>query len=309
MNYWQALESVVLVVDRKDADFELRLTLLAGQDKLPGGARELFARGGEASELWRRFPSNSIFTLAGRTDFRALADELLQFAPEGIRKIAVEKVRKNVKAAVGLDPFNDVLPNLGPDWGACVLPASAGKQFPQAIVALAVKPGNKEAPVDQALVKALNFFVSLALFEHNRTHADAIQIRSLWQDGVEVKHLIQDKLFPPGFQPAWALKDGYLLLATSPAAIAQFERPTGAAAANGDVPMVRFAPVEMAKLIRHHRERVLEQMSQKNAVDKATAAQNLDSLLTLLDLCERVTLSRRHGDHQLSLIVRFGMIR
>lgn len=309
MTYWEALDSVVVAVDRKDADIEFRLSLLAVSGELPAAAKQWFTRRSQPSELWQRLPANSIFTLAGRTDFRALADELLEFAPKEFRKVVVDAVSKNVGAAVGLDPFRDVLPNLGPDWGVCVLPASAGKQFPQAIFALAVKPGDKNAPVDQSLIKALHFVASLAVFDHNRRHDDKIQMRTVKQGDVDVKYLTQEKLFPPGFQPACALKDGYLLLATSPAAIEQFQRPMGAFAANGDVPMVRFAPTELAQLVRQHRERVLEQMSQKSRLDKAAAGRNLDNLLTLLDLCQHVTLSQRHGDRQLSLIVRFGMIK
>ncbi len=308
MTYWKALDGVVLAVDRIDDDIEVRLSLLADAGALSGAAKDWFTRRGQASELWRRFPANSIFTLAGRTDFRALADGLLELAPPDFRKAAVHAVSKNVAAAVGLDPFRDVLPNLGPDWGMCILPAKEGKQFPQAIFALAVKPGTKDTPVDQALVQALHFVARLAVFEHNRTHADPIQMRTVRQGDVAVTYLVQDRLFPPGFQPACALKDGYLLLATSPAAIELFQKPATVAAADGDVPLMRFAPSELAQLARHHRERVLEQIALKSGSGKTAASEHLDNLLILLDLCRHITLSQRNGDGRLTWIVRFGMV-
>ena len=309
-DHWKALDAVVVAVDMKE-DVELRLSLLARSGDLPAAAKEWFTRRGQTSELWQRFPENSVFTLAGRTDFRALADGLLELAPAPVRKVVVDALSKNVGAAVGLDPLRDVLPNLGPDWGMCVLPASAGKDCPQAIFALGVKPGKKEPGVDQALYKAMQFFVGLALYQHNAglDDADKIQMHTLRQGDVEVKYLAQDRHFPAGFQPAFALKDGYLLLATSPVAVQQFQRPAKTAPAAGDdVLMLRLAPTELAQLIGLHRERVLEQMTQKSGQPKAAAAKSLDGLLGLLALCRTVTLSQRNGDDQLAWIVRLRMI-
>ncbi len=310
LEHWQALDAVVVTVDVQE-NVEMRLSLLARSKDLPAAAKEWFTRRGQASELWQRFPENSIFTLAGRTDFRALADGMLELTPEPVRKLVVDALGKNVGAAVGLDPLRDVLPNLGPDWGMCVLPASAGKDFPQAVFVLAVKPGKREPGVDQALYKAIQFFVGLALYPHNngKAEADKIQMHTLKQGDVEVKYLAQDRHFPAGFQPAFALKDGYLLLATSPTAVEQFQRRSNSAAAeNDDVLMLRLAPTELAQLIRLHRQRVVEQMAQKSGQSQAAAEQNLNGLLGLLDLCRTVTLSQRTGDEQLAWIVRLRMV-
>lgn len=309
LEHWKALDGVLVAIDVQE-DVELRLSLLARPGDLPAAAKEWFTRRGQTSELWERLPANSIFTLAGRTDFRALADGMLELAPPAMRKVIVDAVGKNVGAAVGLDPLRDVLPNIGPDWGVCVLPAQAGKDCPQALTALAVKPGPKEPAVDKSLYGAIQFFVRLALFEHNRSLDDAekIQMRVLRQGEVEVNYLTQNRRFPPGFQPAFALKDGYLLLATSPAAVEQFQRRTKSSPAAADeVLMLRLAPSELAQLVRFHRDRVVEQMVQKSGQPKATAEQNLTGLLGLLDLCRSVTLSQRAGGDQLAWIMRLRM--
>src|SRR5262245_28528201 len=212
LDHWKALDAVLVAVDIQE-DVELRLSMLARADDLPPAAKAWFTRRGENSELWQRFPDNSIFTLAGRTDFRALADGILELAPPSVRKNLHDAIGKNVGAAFGLDPLRDVLPNIGPDWGICVLPAQAGKDCPQAVFALAVKPGPKEPAVDKSLFGAIQFVVRLALFEHNRSldDADKVQMRSLRKGDSEIHYLAQDRRFPPTFQPAFTLKDGYLL--------------------------------------------------------------------------------------------------
>jgi hypothetical protein len=308
LEHWKALDAVVLSFDIKD-DLELRMTLLARPGDLPPAAKAWFTRRGQVSELWQRFPANSVLTLAGRTDFKALADGLLEVAPAPIRKMLDDELRKTVGVAVGLDPFQDVLPNLGPDWGICLLPASAGKQFPQGLAALAVKPGSKSVAVDQSLFKALHLAVEFGKFAHNRGNNDGLQHLKMRQGDVEIWYLAQDKLFPAGFQPAYALKDGYLVLATSPAAIELFQRPKTEFATTDDIPILRVSPTELAQLLRLHRERVLEQVMQKNGQSRSAAGENLDGLLAVLDVCRQITVGQRAGDGQIAWSVRLQMAR
>ena len=54
---------------------------------------------------------------------------------------------------------------------------------------------------------ALQAGVMLAVREHNRRHGDKLRLRSLVQDGVEVKYLVNDEQFPPGFRPAFEFRN------------------------------------------------------------------------------------------------------
>lgn len=308
LEHWKALDAVVVSFDVKD-DLDLRMTLLARPGDMPPTAKAWFTRRGQVSELWQRFPANAVLTLASRTDFRALADGLLEVAPAPIRKVVDEELRKTIRAAVELDPFQDVLPNVGPDWGVCLLPASASKQFPQALAVLAVKPGSKSAAVDQSLFKALHLAVELGKFAHNRGSSDGIQHLKVRQGDVEVWYLAQEKLFPAGFQPAYALKDGYLVLATSPAAIELFQRSKSEPVVSDDIPLLRVSPTELAQLLRLHRERVVEQLIQKNAQSRSVAGEHLDGLLAVLDVCRQITLSQRTGEGQIGWSVRLQMAK
>jgi len=212
----------------------------------------------------------------------------------------------------GLDPVKEGLPNVGPDWGLCVLPFAQGQKFPQAMMALAVKSAPAESPTDRALFNAIQFFTNLALLQHNAKHdaAKQIRMRAMQQGKAEIKYLVNDQLFPPGFQPALALKEGYLVLATSPDALKSLEdHGAGPLLPQDETLFFRFSPVELARLLRAHREKIIEHVAANQGVAKAKAGQTFDSLAQALDLFDGLTLSHRAGDDQLAWILRIQPVR
>src|SRR5262249_27489180 len=145
-------------------------------------------------------------------------------------------------------------------------------------------------------------------FAHNRGSSDGIQHLKVRQGDAEIWYLAQDKLFPAGFQPAYALKDGYLVLATSPVAIELFQRSKSEPVVSDGIPLLRVSPTEFAQLLRLHRERVLQQL-QKTGQSRSAAGEHLDGLMAVLDVCRQITLSQRTGEGQLAWSVRLQMAR
>ena len=80
-----------------------------------------------------------------------------------------------------------VLPSVGPDWGFCVAAPAEKNGFPLVLAALRVGAGGKQPPVDQAILKAVDFFAGLAVFDHIRTRKDTIRLQTMMQGTVEVK--------------------------------------------------------------------------------------------------------------------------
>jgi hypothetical protein len=307
LGYWKAVDGIVVAVDAQE-HLEARLSLLVRTGDLPDAARKWFERPPQASALWRHFPKDSILAIAGRADFSELFDGLSELAPEKDRKTLMDAARKTVGAALGLDPFKDALPNIGPDWGLCVLPSNEAQQFPQALFALGVKPFPKQAPTDQAVYRALQFAMTLAIFAHNSKHDEQIRMGTAVQGSVEIKYLEGDKVFPPGFRPAVALKDGYLVVATAPEAIAAFVKREGDEPATDGTLFLRFAPVQLAKLIRHQRDKLANLAAERpGGPSRAAAEKNLDNLAQVLELFEQATLSQRIGEDELTWILRVRM--
>ncbi|HZZ79693.1 MAG TPA: hypothetical protein VFE62_14330 [Gemmataceae bacterium] len=297
--YWRALDAIFLTASIRD-DAEVRLSIQANTAKLPKWAGSAF-KPVETSTLWRRFPEQSIVTLATRTDFASLVEALKVVMPEKDRQKAANDWKGGIGAVVQLDLFKDLIPNIGPDWGACVLPSKDAKQVPQTMVAIALKPGPKEKPVDQTVFNALEFFAKLAILEHNKNHADApIRLETQMQGKTALRVLQGDKAFPPGIAPAFALKDGFLILASSPDAIAAFTLRDKQATADAETPLVRISAPELARLLEHRRDYILASLPQKDA------KRNVENVIGLLGLFDRVTLSHSAGDGQASWTVRLS---
>jgi len=295
--YWRALEAVFVTVTIRDAA-EVRIAIQAKSDKLPKWASPAFTETMSASSLWQRFPERNVFTIASLTDFAGSVEALKLLTPEKDRKKLADDLGSRIQEYLQLDLLKDVLPNIGPDWGVCMLPAKDGQQFPPMIFALAVKPGSDKKPVDQALFNSVEALAKFAALQS----AD-IKLQTMTQGKVEVKYL-KSKTFLPGLEPAFALKDGFFLFATTPDAITEFRlRPTSVDEPK-EAPLLRVSTQQLAKLLQQRREHIVSSLTDRQQMTAQEATQNLENLISLLSLCDRVTLSQ-HGDQgQASWIIR-----
>ncbi len=298
--YWRALDAIFVTVAIQDAA-ETRLCIQANAQSLPKWAQSTFTQTAPASPLWDRFPEQSIVTVAAQTDFADLADTLKMLMPEKDRNKLGSDWQGGLGAIIQLDLFKDLLPNIGPDWGVCVLPSKDTKQVPQAVIALAMKPGSKKQPVDQTAATALEFFAKIAVLEHNKNHPDApIRLETVSQGNIEVKFLAGDKAFPPGVAPAFALKDGFLLVASAPEAIERFKARERKPGDRRETPLVRISPQELARLLEHRRDHILSSLPQNNA------KQHLENVIALLGMFDQITFSHRGESGQATWTLRLS---
>src|SRR5262249_11176581 len=148
-------------------------------------------------------------------DFARTTEALMMLLPEADRTRIAAEAQRTVKTWLKADLVKDLLPNIGPDWGVCVLPAKNPHHLPHALGALAVKPGQNGPRIDQSLFEGLQRLVGLGVLKYNQNHPGAIRLHTVKQDTTAVLYLTGEKSFPPGMEPACALKDGYLLFASS----------------------------------------------------------------------------------------------
>jgi hypothetical protein len=300
--FWNALDAVFITASVRD-EAELRVTMQADVARLPGWAKSSFTKTSPPSALWQRFPERSLLTVASQMDFAGAAGAIQLMVPPEDRKKFEDEWQRSVGAVIGLDPFKDIFPNLGPDWGFCVLPARNAREVPQAMFAIAVKPGEKDLKVDEGLFKAVQLLASFAIVDHNNKHPDSIiRMQTVMQGKVEVRYLTNDKLFPAGLQPACALKDGYLVFATTPDAIEQFRRYDNKVSGH-DTPLGRISTHEFAKVLDQRRDHILAGLTRQN-MPEAAAKQNFENVLSFLRLFDGVTISHRGDAGQASWTIR-----
>lgn len=302
--HWKAVDGIVLSARVKESEVALALALSAKADLLPAAGRAVFAGEAKPSDLWRTFPEHAMLAVGGRIDAVAWNDFLSGVLPEEHRKAVQDAARRFAAPALGKNIPQDVLPCLGPDWGVCVLAPRAGDKgwFPHTIWALRIQPG----AIDRALLNALNSLALLAVFAYNGSHPDQITFHAL--EKMEGGYLSNDQEFPAGFQPAFTLKNGFLILASSPVAINRFTlgpasvasaRPGGAH--DADIPLFRISLRDLVQFLNDHQTALGEHIAKKNQISNADAARKLEALIQVFQLFNRVELTQRSGADKLTV--------
>lgn len=305
LTYWKALEGGA-VYAAADRDLELGVSLRARPEALPPAARRWLTATEQPSALWQQIPPDAMLAFAGRIDPAAFFEVLGEFLSDDTRKAARAALDQGAGALLGREVVSEVLPLLGPDVGFYVTaPDARAKGWtPQAVWALRVQPGSKEPPLDRSLLTALNSFALLAVLDHNSKNADKLALKSVVHDKVEVRYFVQDRLFPPGFQPAFAMKDGYLVLASSPEAIRRFGPTAGGAFSSGEFPLLRISFQALRGYLKERREPLLDYVVEKKQLTREEAARRLDGLLAGLQLFDRLELTQRTSAGQVTLALR-----
>lgn len=305
--YWKALEGVALTAGMA-RDFEFNLTVRARTEQLPPAARRVLAEASKATELWSRFPDQALLAMAGRLDALALMDMLDGFLTTETRQALHDSLDRNIGAVLGRKGFKEVLAGVGSDLGMCVLAPPAGEKawFPQTVLALRVRSGDKGAPMDQALLSALHSYAMLAVVGYNRQNKDQMVLKSVRFDKLDIRYLDNAQAFPPGLQPAFALHDGYLVLGSSPQAIRRFSALTPATSTvpAGEIPLLRASLKDLRQYISSHREPLIALAAERNQVSREEARRSVDGLLGVLQQFDRLDLTQRPAEGQVTLTLR-----
>jgi hypothetical protein len=301
---WKALDGIAFGVSIEE-HLELTLAARAQPSRLSPAARRFLTEAAKPSDLWRRFPDNAMLALAGRFDPAAFSEWLGEFLTQPAQSTLRDSLDRFVGSVLDKDVSKDVLPNLGPDFGLCVTaPENAEKGWvPQAVFALRVGPGDKPPFVDHAIFSAINSLAQLAVIDHNGKHEDRMVLKTDIREGQGIKYLVNAKRFPPGLSPAFRLRDGYLLLATSPHALRNFAAPRRNEE-SAEVPMLRVSLKELGRYIHTFRTPLAAALAEQNKAKPAELEQQLDGVAEILDGFDRLEVSQRPAEGQATLTIR-----
>jgi hypothetical protein len=297
---WKALDGLGLAV-HLDRDLRLSLAVRARTAELPSSAKRFLAEASKPGELWRYFPEGALVALGARADLAALFELLSEFMNKPARDAVQADLNRTLGAVLGKNVVKEVLPAVGPDWGLCVTAPPEEKSWaPRVLFALRVAGGAGEDPVDRAVLSALHSWAVLAVLAHNGKHPERpLRIRTLVADRHEVRYLDGKEIFPPGVRPAFALKAGYLVLASSPELIRAFGSAPGPAPA-GPVPLLRVSVKELRAYLKARREELAKALAEKEKTSKEQALTRIDSLRTNLEWLERLELHQRTSPGQVT---------
>jgi hypothetical protein len=302
--YWQALDGVALALGIRD-EVTCELAVRGRPERLSPAARRFLAEAARPSELWRRVPPDALLAVAGRFDFSAFEEVLGEFLTPQTRKTLHDTLDRFLGAALDKDVVKEVLPCLGPDFGCCLLAPqdSQASWAPQGWLALRVRPGERAPFIDQALYSALGFFAQAAVIDHNSKHPDRMSLKTAPHGKVEVKHLLAPQFFPPGIRPAFALKDGYLVLASSPEMVDRFAA-SGSVTDTDDTPLLRLSLKELRRFLQAHQKSLAAVLAQQHHSKVEEEEKQFDGLAHALQLLDSIEITRRTQANQFTLTFR-----
>jgi len=297
---WKSIEGLVLSL-QVDRDVALVLAVRARLEQMPEPVRRFLTQAARPSDLWRLFPEDSLLAIAGRVDLAALLDTVGEFLAPESRQALHSGLNRTLGAALGRNFVKDILPNLGPDLGLCLTaPADPKKTWtPQTLLALRVAQGDPQAPADQAVLSVVQFLARGAVVAHNwQQPGQPIELT----EKREISYLSGSGVFPPGVQPAFALRSGYLVLASAPDIIQRFAQPQpgNLPAPEKGTPLLRISFKAWRTYLQDCRPGLIEAMAgSKETRDEA--GKRLDSLIESLQLLDRLELRQQTSKDQVVL--------
>jgi hypothetical protein len=312
--YWRQTNAVALSV-RLESDLAVAVSLQMNPEGLPESTRRFRDQASKPSPLWRQFPEKPIVAMAGRLDAAATLQTLLEFAPQDKQKEQLAELEKNVRAALALDLWKDVLPNLGPDWGVFIAAPAADTPgwFPHMVAAVRVRSQPQQKPLDEALFESLRTLAGIIAISQSK-EGKSISVKTLFRDGRQMVVLTGEKVFPPGCQPTLALKGGCLVLGSSPEAIAllkdQPETPPSETASDRIV-LARLSVQEGVAYLKSQKRRaaIIDAISRAHAVSQTEVEDTLDKLVEGLGLFDQLELVQRQGSNQLHLTLHLKTVK
>lgn len=294
IRHWGALDGAAISLTM-ERDAELRLTLAGRPDALPESSRKFLTEAASPSIVLSAFPDDALVTWSGRFSIPAALNIGTEVLPEAARKQLADIAHRTIGATLGTQVLTSLPDRLGPDWGICVMapPADSKHEIPLGIVAVRLTDDKKGLPVVTRIVEALNTLATLAVVGFNTKHPEAMSLGSERHGEVDVRFVNLPAGYPQDLRPAFAWKEGYLLVGSHPDAIQLFKPQSVTSESTNVAPLIRINAQSWAKYIRKHREFAAGLLAKQDRISIDTATQQLDTALELLDLFQGIELSIR----------------
>lgn len=300
LTVWKATEAAAVYL-ALDAGAEIGVSVRFAADKLPADAKAWLTGGRAPSAVWQAVPNDALFAIAGRMKASELLDAMGALTAAAGKPGFRDGFNAALGPIVGKDKLPKVLDALGPDFGAWVQPPAKGSSVPVLVAAVRVKDGaTAEA---KAALAALEFGFQSARVAYNAKHEDQMELTEE-KDGEVVIRGLSGGPLPAGARPCFALKGGYLLVASAPDAIRAFRAPAAEPKPGGPVPVARFGATATRDYLTAHASTLAKFLSATGAGDAKALAEQLAALATVLEPFEKVELLAHGGTNGLRLALR-----
>ena len=281
---------------------ELGVSFQFHSEKLPAGTRVWLVGDRAPSAVWAAIPDDALFAAAGRVKATDILALIAAIAPADEKKGPRETIEQTLGPIVGRDKLPLVLDAIGPDWGVWMTAPARESKTTVPVITASVKVQNGQ-DTTRALLQTLEYGFQTGRIAYNASHKDQLELRDETDGDTVIKFLAGEAL-PAGFRPCFALKSGYLIVSSSPAAIKAFKAPTAEPKAGGDVPLARFNAIAAREYLAARGPALASVLSATGAGEEKALVDQFGSLAMLLEPVEKLELIARGSPSGLKIALR-----
>ncbi|CAN5387182.1 hypothetical protein BH11PLA2_BH11PLA2_08330 [soil metagenome] len=303
---WTSLDQCVIYLNA-DAELELGVALAYRPDALPGELKTMLSAAPIPSALWQSMPADKLLGIAMQAESTVLLNAVASFLPVAERPKLREKINELFGPIISDEKVPTMLAGVGPDVAIWAAPVK-DSWFPSIVSAVRVREV-PDADVAGDVVRICEFYLQGVRVEHNKTSKLHIAYKQEKVGNIEIRRLVNDKLFPPGVSPGFAVHDGYLITASTPAAITGFQAPKNKETARSESPVM----VVSAKLIHahltQHRGDIVTWLAAKQGRTAEAIGPEIDTLMSVLEAFEQIEVVLRGDDHSRTIAIKIKTIK
>ena len=302
---WKALDGLGLDC-RLGKNLEVDLTLATRKEQVPPALVKFASAFNEPSIFWQAVPQDALFAVAGRLDLPALIETVSTFVAPEVRQKVFGSAEQGLAPVFGKKTVQMLPAHVGPDFGICIMPPRSQKTLlPEILAAIRIQP-SEDSRMERSIRDALEVGATLLRVNLNSKTDEPVRLETKKQGDVEVRYLAHDKLFPPGIQPAFALKHGHLMLATNPdrilnADLSAMKSPEGA----NRLAILSFR--HLRDYLTTRRDGIADAVASHQSIPRKEALAQINKILAAIELFDRVELintSKKPGELKLTLKIQ-----
>jgi hypothetical protein len=280
---WSAISGAALSV-KLDRDFALTAVMHGRFNTLPASVRKTLDAARKPTAVWSAFPDDALMIAVGRVPWDADTGAAAQAA-----------------GFFGRNVLENLLRQLGPEWGVCVIgPKPEAKSIaPAVLVAVQLSAGLDQSRV----IDALDSLVRITLFGINNQQAPRWRLSQIKQGPVDIR-VVEGPNAPPELRPAFAWKAGYLVFASTPDAIQRFDPRPVADPATGEIPVARLSFTGWANYLKSYRMPLAVWAAETHRLNVTDVNVRLDRLIDALELFDTMEATQKIEPNRAAVTLR-----
>jgi hypothetical protein len=309
---WAALDAAA-IYGSLDTGLEAGVSLRFRPERLPADFRKWLVGPTDGGNSVGLIPASAIVGVAGHVRAAELIDLVASIAPVEPGKPDVkESIAQAIGPVFGRDRLATVLHALGPNWAVWADPPANESFLPTIGAAIEIAgSGENRARAEKAMAQGIEFGFQLLRVAYNAKHTDQIELKEEKDGEIVIRSLVNDKGFPAGFRPSFALVKGHLVIATSAEPIHRFTLPPPTPTlTKHERILARISGPAARSYLETHGARLAGFLVAIGVVaDEKSTRDTFAALAAALELIETVELVTRGNEYGLQLAVKIKPAR